>query len=199
MGHEKKPGSDGLEGRQTFSPAPPEESGRRFTPPVVAVSGVKNSGKTTLLAALLPRLKAKGLRVGFIKHDGHDFSPDPAGTDSFRLRGLGADPVAVYSPHRYMITARREAMTVEDLLPHFQAVDLVLLEGGKDSPYPKIEVLRRDISSSPVCRPDTLLALCTDTDFRWPGVPSLPLDAYEQMAALIAAHLPAQPAASDKI
>ena len=51
-------------------------------PAVLAVSGVHNSGKTTLLEKLLPVLRSRGLKVGVIKHDGHDFTPDVPGTDS---------------------------------------------------------------------------------------------------------------------
>ena len=54
-------------------------------PAVLAVSGVHNSGKTTLLEKLLPVLRSRGLKVGVIKHDGHDFTPDVPGTDSYRL------------------------------------------------------------------------------------------------------------------
>ena len=95
-------------------------------PAVLAVSGLHNSGKTTLLEKLLPALRSRGLKVGIIKHDGHDFTPDVPGTDSYRLREAGAEGVAVYSGQRY------------------------LLEGFKDSGWPKIEVVRKEISDTPV-------------------------------------------------
>ena len=60
-------------------------------PAVLAVSGLHNSGKTTLLEKLLPALRSRGLKVGIIKHDGHDFTPDVPGTDSYRLREAGAE------------------------------------------------------------------------------------------------------------
>ena len=66
-------------------------------PAVLAISGVHNSGKTTLLEKLLPVLRSRWLKVGVIKHDGHDFTPDVPGTDSYRLREAGAEGVAVYS------------------------------------------------------------------------------------------------------
>ena len=69
-------------------------------PAVLAVSGAHNSGKTTLLEKLIPLLRARGLKVGVIKHDGHDFTPDVPGTDSFRLREAGAEGVAVFSGSR---------------------------------------------------------------------------------------------------
>ena len=108
-------------------------------PAVLAVSGAHNSGKTTLLEKLLPVLRSRGLKVGIIKHDGHDFTPDVPGTDSFRLREAGAEGVAVYSGTRYLLTEEFR-LTEQDLLALFErhGYDLVLLEGFKSSGWPKI-------------------------------------------------------------
>lgn len=57
---------------------------------IIAISGVKNSGKTTLITNLIPLLKEKGIKIATIKHDGHDFDPDVEGTDSYRHRKAGA-------------------------------------------------------------------------------------------------------------
>ena len=73
-------------------------------PPVIAVCGVKNSGKTSLIEKLIPILRRQGLKIAVIKHDGHDFEPDVPGTDSARLRQAGACAAAVFSDKRYMIT-----------------------------------------------------------------------------------------------
>lgn len=118
-------------------------------PAVLAVSGLHNSGKTTLLEKLLPALRSRGLKVGIIKHDGHDFTPDVPGTDSYRLREAGADGVAVYSGQRYLLTEMFR-LTEQDLLALFErhGYDLVLLEGFKDSGWPKIEVVRKEIPVS---------------------------------------------------
>ena len=110
-------------------------------PAELAVSGLHNSGKTTLLEKLLPALRSRGLKVGIIKHDGHDFTPDVPGTDSYRLREAGAEGVAVYSGQRYLLTEMFR-LTEQDLL--------ALLEGFKDSGWPKIEVVRKEISDTPV-------------------------------------------------
>ena len=88
-------------------------------PAVLAVSGVHNSGKTTLLEKLIPLLRARGLKVGVIKHDGHDFTPDVPGTDSFRLREAGAEGVAVFSGQRYLLTEAFR-LTEQDLLALFE-------------------------------------------------------------------------------
>ena len=103
-------------------------------PAVLAVSGVHNSGKTTLLEKLIPLLRARGLKVGVIKHDGHDFTPDVPGTDSYRLREAGAEGVAVFSGNRYLLTEEFR-LNEQDLLALFErhGYDLVLMEGFKES------------------------------------------------------------------
>lgn len=154
-------------------------------PAAVAVSGVKNSGKTTFLEGLLPVLRREGLRVAVVKHDGHDFTPDVPGTDSFRARMAGAEGVAVYSEARFLLTREWAREEPERLFAAFPDMDLILLEGGKGSRYRKIEVLRAAVSAEPVCAAETLLALCTDTGVRLPGVPALGLADYEAAARLI--------------
>ena len=57
---------------------------------IFAISGVKNSGKTTLICKLLEIFKEKGLKVAVLKHDGHDFEPDIPGTDTYRQLQAGA-------------------------------------------------------------------------------------------------------------
>ena len=136
-------------------------------PAVLAVSGLHNSGKTTLLEKLLPALRSRGLKVGVIKHDGHDFTPDVPGTDSYRLREAGAEGVAVYSGQRYLLTEAFR-LTEQDLLALFErhGYDLVLLEGFKDSGWPKIEVVRREISDTPVSfQPLAVVGDIPDADF----------------------------------
>lgn len=154
-------------------------------PPVVAVSGVKNSGKTTFLKNLIPPLRDAGLKVAAIKHDGHDFQPDVPGTDSHTLRQTGAEVVSVYSKKSYMLTADVPDCRLETVLPLCRDMDLIFLEGGKYTPYPKIELVRAAISQTNVCDINTLLAVCTDTGLQLPGVPSLPLDAYAAVAELL--------------
>ncbi|MDL2327568.1 molybdopterin-guanine dinucleotide biosynthesis protein B [Ruminococcaceae bacterium OttesenSCG-928-A11] len=159
-------------------------------PPIIAVCGVKNSGKTTFLSGLLPLLRAQGLRVAVIKHDGHDFEPDVPGTDSHCLRAAGAEGVAVFSAHRYALTEARPGLTPEALAALFPDYDLVLLEGGKHTTYPKLEVVRGAVSAAPVSNPAGLLALVTDVAGLCCGqAPTLGLADYEAACALITGHL----------
>ena len=78
-------------------------------PLVVAVSGVKNSGKTTFLEHLLPILNKKGFKVAVIKHDGHDFEPDVKGTDTWRLKNAGAYGTGIFSDSRWMVVKEEPA------------------------------------------------------------------------------------------
>ena len=143
-------------------------------PVVIAVSGVKNSGKTALIAAMLPHLSAAGLRVAVVKHDGHCFQPEPPDTDTGRLLAAGAWGAAIFDGEKYKVV-RREVVDEAALIAQFPEADLVLLEGFKGSGWPKIEVVRGAVSSAPVCDPTTLLALVTDLPLSLPGVPVLSL------------------------
>jgi molybdopterin-guanine dinucleotide biosynthesis protein MobB len=149
---------------------------------VLAVCGVKNVGKTTFLEGLIPVLRSRGLKVGVIKRDGHDFEPDVPGTDSFRLRQAGAEGVAVFSAYRYLVTRLAE-VGVEEMARHFMDCQLILLEGGKHSPYPKIEILRQGISQGVVSSPPRL-AFCGDIQFDVTGAPWLSLTDFEGVADL---------------
>lgn len=129
---------------------------------ILAVSGVKNSGKTTLITKLLPELKKRGLQVAVIKHDGHDFEADVPGTDSWKYAQAGADGTCVFSAKKYMVVKYAPAPSVEELVGAFPEVDVILLEGFKYSEYPKIEVIRKSNSSESVCDPKNLLGIVTD-------------------------------------
>lgn len=124
----------------------------------IAVSGAKDSGKTTLIERILPILVKKGLKIATIKHDGHDFEPDVPGTDSFRHRTAGAFASAVFSKRRYMVSRELEPGEAVDetvLSGLFPEADLILLEGFKASDYPKIEVVGE---GGVICPADTVLA-----------------------------------------
>lgn len=106
-------------------------------PFIYAISGYKNSGKTTLITSLIPELTGRGYRVAVIKHDGHDFEPDVPGTDSYRHRKAGAYGTAVFSEKRFMITKECSNVDEKFLQEAFPEADIILIEGLKNSPYPK--------------------------------------------------------------
>jgi molybdopterin-guanine dinucleotide biosynthesis protein B len=156
--------------------------------PIIAVSGVKNSGKTTLVEKLVAALVARGLRVAVIKHDGHHFEPDVPGTDSYRHRAAGAYGTAIYDGEKFMLVKTAQ-VSPRDLFAQFPEADLILLEGAKDSPWPKFEIVRAGNSEHPVCDPATLLALVTDLPLTLDGVPTLGLEDIDAMVRLILSRL----------
>ncbi|MFB0919530.1 MAG: molybdopterin-guanine dinucleotide biosynthesis protein B [Oscillospiraceae bacterium] len=152
-------------------------------PVLLAVSGVKNSGKTTLIERLLPLLAKNGLRTAVIKHDGHGFTPDTPETDSFRFFSAGACGAAVFDGEKFSLTCRA-SVSEKELIALFPDADLILLEGFKSSEYKKLELVRGGVSVSPVCNAQTCIALVSDLEL----VTKLPLfhpDAVEDIAAFI--------------
>ena len=118
-----------------------DNNGRSPTPPVIAVCGFKNSGKTTLLEGVIPGLCDQGLAVAVIKHDAHGIQVDHQGKDSDRLFRVGAD-VLLHGPNETL--ARRRPSSIAGLEEAMEMLlgrnDVVLVEGHKETPLPKIWV-----------------------------------------------------------
>ena len=108
---------------------------------VISLVGPSGSGKTELISRLLEWFTARGLKVAVLKHS-HKTSV--AESESARLyRQAGVRAFAQAGPHLVQITRYDEG---EPDLPEILAVlspqtDLVIVEGYKQSPLPKI-VLR---------------------------------------------------------
>ncbi|MCK5379589.1 MAG: molybdopterin-guanine dinucleotide biosynthesis protein B, partial [Acidobacteria bacterium] len=107
--------------------------------PVLAVCGWSGSGKTTALESVIPLLVERGLRVAVVKHDAHGIDVDREGKDSARFFTAGAD-VHLHAPEEQMWRLRRRPedsleQTISSLLGTH---DLVLIEGHKETPLPKI-------------------------------------------------------------
>jgi molybdopterin-guanine dinucleotide biosynthesis protein B len=103
------------------------------------------SGKTTLLVRLIPALVARGLTVSTIKRAHHDFDIDQPGKDSWRHREAGATEVLIGSSRRWALQHELRGApepTLDELLSHLSPVDLVLVEGFKRDPHPKLEIVR---------------------------------------------------------
>lgn len=109
---------------------------------VIAVSGFKNSGKTTLIEKLITAFTKEGLKVATIKHDGHDFVGDCEGTDTYRHMQAGAVGTAIFSDNKYMII-NQVKVDEKAIFCNFEQVDIILLEGFKYSDYPKIEIVKQ--------------------------------------------------------
>lgn len=165
-----------------------EEKELRRLPFLFAVSGVKNSGKTTLIEKLIPALKCRGQQVAVIKRDGHEFEADVPGTDSYRHKAAGAYGSAIFSQTKLMLVKEQPEISWESLAEAFPEADIILLEGFKQSRFPKVELVRKGNSERPVCAPETLRAIISDF---YPGhdenVPILGFDEIGRLTDLILA------------
>ncbi len=126
---------------------------------IIAISGFKNSGKTTIIQNIIPLLKLHGLKIATIKHDGHDFEPDVPNTDTFKHRKSGASGVAIFSDNKLMVTKEIEhSKTIEiaEIIKYFDDSDIILLEGFKNSNFDKLEILRSGVCETPYCKKNVL-------------------------------------------
>ncbi len=133
---------------------------------VIGISGYSGSGKTTLLEKVIPLLVAEGLRVSLIKHAHHGFDVDQPGKDSYRHRQAGCAEVLVSSGQRWVMMHELRGApepSLQEQLKRFSPCDLVLVEGYKSEPIPRIEVHRRD-SAQPLLHPNdpNVVAIATD-------------------------------------
>lgn len=150
---------------------------------VKAVSFVAKSGtgKTTLLEKVIAHLKERGYKIGVIKHDAHRFDIDHPGKDSHRLTAAGADTMLISSPEKLAIVKKHaQSPPVEELIEtYFTDVDIVLTEGFKKSGMPKIEINRKERSTTLLCRGEahdpTLVAVASDAELEL-DVPVLDLN-----------------------
>ncbi len=108
------------------------------------ISGWKNAGKTTLVAGLVKELTNRGLIVSTVKHAHHGFDLDQPDTDSHQHRSSGAREVAIVSSMRWAIMhelTHEDEPALDDILLRLSPCDLVLIEGYKGEPIPKIEII----------------------------------------------------------
>ncbi len=140
--------------------------------PLLGVCAFSGTGKTTLLRSLIPLLKAEGRRLAVLKHAHHSFDIDHPGKDSFELRKAGAEQVLVASSHRMALI--RESMgpagepRLADLLPCVDTrdLDLILVEGFKHEPIPKIELYRPALGRPQIHASDPhVIAVAGDAPF----------------------------------
>jgi molybdopterin-guanine dinucleotide biosynthesis protein B len=133
---------------------------------VIGIAGWSGAGKTTLISRVIPYLRQQGLRVSVIKHAHHDFDVDVPGKDSWVHRQSGAEEVLVSSANRWALMHElRGAVEPElpELLQKISPVDLVVIEGFKSEPHPKIEVYRGANGKPPLFPDDPAIAgIATD-------------------------------------
>ena len=146
--------------------------------PVIGFAAYSGTGKTTLLKQLIPQLRTHGLRPGVIKHAHHKVEFDVPGKDSFVLRKAGAGQVLLASSNRWALMGE-ELQETEPELPvllnrmDLSELDLVLVEGFRHLPFPKIELHRPSLGKPLLCEQDgNIFAIATDGPLAEP--PALP-------------------------
>jgi len=159
---------------------------------IFGFAGWSGSGKTTLIEKLIPRFVGAGLRVSLIKHAHHTFDVDHPGKDSYRHRHAGAAEVLVTSSRRWVLMHELRGAhepPFEQQIRHLSPCDLLLVEGFKHAPIPKLEVWRAE-PGEPLLHPNDphIVAVATDTkiDTR---LPLLDLNDDAGVARFILGHL----------
>jgi len=155
-------------------------------------AGWSGSGKTTLIEKLIPLFVKRGLRVSLIKHAHHTFDVDVPGKDSYRHRHAGAAEVLVTSSRRWVLMHElrgEHEPSFDEQVKHLSPCDLLLVEGFKHGPIPKLEVWRAE-PGEPLLHPNDphIVAVASDAkvDTR---LPLLDLNDHVRVADFILAHL----------
>ena len=168
--------------------------------PVLGFIAFSGTGKTTLLTQVIPLLKEQGIRPALIKHAHHRFDIDIPGKDSYALRKAGADQVLVASRHRWALITETPDNPgdprLQGLLDQLDTrrIDIVLVEGFKHVPFPRIE-LHRPSLGHPLLFPGDPGIIAVASDAPLPQactLPQLDLNAPQQVADFIASWQRAQ-------
>jgi molybdopterin-guanine dinucleotide biosynthesis protein B len=158
-----------------------------MTTPIVSVVGKSNSGKTTLVEKLIPELTKRGYRVATIKHNVHGFDIDHEGKDSWRHKKAGARTTVIASARQIALIEDidRDYSLDEIRDKYIKDADIILAEGYKGNPFPKIEVFRTELKRNLLCnKEDNLLALASDIKLDV-GVPCFDINDAKRIADLI--------------
>ncbi len=160
--------------------------------PVIGFAAYSGAGKTTLLKNILPLLSGRGLRIAMIKHAHHAFDIDHPGKDSYELRKAGASQMLVASGQREALITEKSEFREPDLNLLIgkldqDCVDMILVEGFKNAPFPKIEIFRASVGK-PVLYPDDNNIIAVVTNGELPvstHLPILDIDNCEEITEFI--------------
>jgi molybdopterin-guanine dinucleotide biosynthesis protein B len=158
---------------------------------VLGIAGYSGSGKTTLIEKVIPLLVGLGLRVSLVKHAHHEFDVDRPGKDSYRHRHAGCTEVLVSSDRRWALMHELRGApepTLAEQLRHLSPCDVVIVEGYKREPIPKLEVHRR-AADAPLLYPEYphVIAIATDEPLDT-SLPQIALDDAEGVARFLVEH-----------
>jgi molybdopterin-guanine dinucleotide biosynthesis protein B len=155
---------------------------------IFGFAGWSGSGKTTLIERLIPRFVGRGLKVSLLKHAHHSFEFDHPGKDSYRHREAGCSEVVVVSEKRWVIMHELRGEpepSLEEQIERVSACDLLLVEGYKRYPLPKLEIWRKD-NAKPLLHPEDehIVAIAADTALET-GLPRFDLNDHEGIGDFI--------------
>ena len=153
--------------------------------PFVFLAGYSNSGKTTVMASLIRIIKQRGYRVAAVKHAAHGYTMDPPGTDSWHYAEAGADQVVVAGPESLSIHEFYQSeKSLGEIMDRIENVDIILVEGYKNQPGPKIEIFRQEHSRDRIPMSSNMLAIVSDIPIDG-ELPRFSFDELEELADLI--------------
>ena len=127
---------------------------------IIGVVGWKNTGKTTLIEKLIKEFIKRNFTVSTIKHSHHNFSIDRQGTDSYRHFNAGTRETILASEQEWIKFSKQKSnpkpnlpYLIEQIIP----VDIVIVEGFKDSKHKKVEVVDSMIRRKPLYEADSTI------------------------------------------
>jgi molybdopterin-guanine dinucleotide biosynthesis protein B len=156
---------------------------------IIGLAGWQGAGKTTLLAKVIPCLVARGRTVSTVKHAHEGFDIDQPGKDSHTHRMAGATEVLIGSARRFALVHELRGapeLSLKQLLGKLAPVDLVIVEGYKAQPHPKLEVYRACVGK-PLIHPNDPWIVAVAADGPLPGteLPVIGLDDIETIADVL--------------
>lgn len=161
-----------------------------MTAPVLGIAGWKNAGKTTMVERLVAELVSRGLRVATVKHAHHEFDIDVPGTDSHRHRMAGAREVAIVSGRRWAILHElrdEEEPPLEAIVERLSNADIIIVEGWKRGPHPKIELRRKNAGEGPALADidASIIAIASDYEITRGKLPVFDLNDSKSIADFV--------------
>ena len=130
---------------------------------IIGFAAYSGTGKTSLIEKLVTLLKARGLRVAVIKHDGHRFEIDREGKDSWRFTQAGADISIICSEEKTAMVESR-GLSFEQVSQLARDVDIILVEGWKKGDFPQIGLSRAATGKGLSHSPEHFAAIVSNED-----------------------------------
>jgi len=159
---------------------------------IFGFAGYSGSGKTTLIEQLIPLFVKRGLKVSLIKHAHHTFDVDQEGKDSYRHRHAGCSEVLVTSSRRWALMSELRGAaepTLKEQMERLSPCDLLLVEGFKHEPIPKLEVYRAEVGEALIHPHDAnIVAVASDAKVDT-QLPQLDLNKPEAVAEFVLKHV----------